>query len=397
MLVPFYAEYQSWWGGLNYLRSFIAAMALLPAGKRPDLFIISYASESWPDEVIAAWQSPAVAAVLQIDGTILYGRNERVIQRLSSTPPANRCHLLEQSVDITFPVFSSDYGEKELSLRQWLWIPDLQHRHRPEFFSAQELAFRDRTYTMAARRPGPLILSSHAAQNDIRAFVPNHAARLYVWQFRSLVRPLPSVEVAEIRQRYGLPERFLYIPNQFWIHKDHRTAFHALALLRGRGMAIDLVCTGSPSDPRAIDHYRHLFEEAKTLGVADAIHHLGVVPHRDVIGLMQAATRVVQPSLWEGWNTTVEDSIALGLSIVASDLPVHREQLGEQGCLFRAGNPLALADALGTALDESLATCPTADYDALRRDCAYNFLRIIEAERALLGPRDVIGIEPRQA
>ncbi|KAA1053960.1 Glycosyl transferase, group 1 family protein [Azospirillum argentinense] len=397
VLVPLYAEYRSWWGGLNYLRSFISAMSLLPDVKRPDLFIISYASEPWPEEVMATWQCPAVAAVLQIDGTLLYRRDESVAQRLISLPPANRHRFLEQSTDIIFPMFPADYSEGGPSPRQWLWIPDFQHRHRPEFFSEQELAFRNRTYAMAARRSGPLILSSHTARDDVRAFVPDHAARLYVWPFRSLARPLPYAKVEETRRRYGLPDRFLYIPNQFWVHKDHRTAFHALALLRARGTAIKLVCTGSPTDPRSRDHYRHLFEEAAVLGVADAIHHLGVIPHQDVIGLMQAATCVVQPSLSEGWNTAVEDSLALGLSIVASDLPVHREQLGKQGHLFRAGDPSALADVLSTSLDRSTAAWPNADYDALRRDCAYGFLQIIDTERALSGPQDIIGIEPWQA
>jgi glycosyltransferase involved in cell wall biosynthesis len=34
-----------------------------------------------------------------------------------------------------------------------------------------------------------------------------------------------------------------------------------------------------------------------------------------------------QPSLYEGWSTTIEEAIYLGTPIVASDLQVHKEQL----------------------------------------------------------------------
>jgi len=35
----------------------------------------------------------------------------------------------------------------------------------------------------------------------------------------------------EVVRKYHLPEMYLYLPNQFWTHKNHRLVVDALALL----------------------------------------------------------------------------------------------------------------------------------------------------------------------
>ena len=38
----------------------------------------------------------------------------------------------------------------------------------------------------------------------------------------------------EIRQHYGIGNRYLLVCNHFWMHKDHETAIRSLAMLHGR-------------------------------------------------------------------------------------------------------------------------------------------------------------------
>ncbi len=49
------------------------------------------------------------------------------------------------------------------------------------------------------------------------------------------------------------------------------------------------------------------------------------------------------PSLWEGFATTIIEAMAAGLPVVASDIPPHREVIGEAGILLppRDGNELS--------------------------------------------------------
>ena len=81
------------------------------------------------------------------------------------------------------------------------------------------------------------------------------------------------------------------------------------------------------------------------LGLADAVELLGQWP--DVPGLLQAADLFAFPSVYEGMPGAVIEAMALGVPIVASDIPPVREILGsDEGVLVPAGDPQALADGL---------------------------------------------------
>jgi hypothetical protein len=73
---------------------------------------------------------------------------------------------------------------------------------------------------------------------------------------------------------------------------------------------------------------------------------LGLIPRSDQIQLMRGATAVVQPSLFEGWSTVVEDARCLGKRLFVSDIAVHREQDPPAAVFFNPWEPEALANAL---------------------------------------------------
>ena len=49
---------------------------------------------------------------------------------------------------------------------------------------------------------------------------------------------------------------------------------------------------------------------------------------------MENALAVIQPSLFEGWSTVVEDAKAMNQKMILSDIEVHREQAEHNGYLF---------------------------------------------------------------
>ncbi|MFA5886027.1 MAG: glycosyltransferase family 4 protein [Acidimicrobiia bacterium] len=73
---------------------------------------------------------------------------------------------------------------------------------------------------------------------------------------------------------------------------------------------------------------------------------LGVQPASVVHGLYRGARALVAPSRREGNPLTVIEAMAHGLCVVASDIPPHRELLGDTGILVPVDDATALADAL---------------------------------------------------
>jgi glycosyltransferase involved in cell wall biosynthesis len=106
--------------------------------------------------------------------------------------------------------------------------------------------------------------------------------------------------------------------------------------------------TGLPADPRdqTNGNFSALLQKIAGLGLNAQIIILGQVPYPDLINLMSMATLVIQPSRFEGWSTIVQDSKALGRSVICSDIPVHREQAPEALGFFPCDEPDVLAELI---------------------------------------------------
>src|SRR5690606_16162197 len=62
--------------------------------------------------------------------------------------------------------------------------------------------------------------------------------------------------------------------------------------------------------------------------------------------LMKHSISILQPSLFEGWSTTVEDAKQLNVRIILSDISVHKEQNPQNGFFFNRLDPKDLADKI---------------------------------------------------
>jgi len=78
---------------------------------------------------------------------------------------------------------------------------------------------------------------------------------------------------------------------------------------------------------------------------------------------MQHAVAIIQPSLFEGWSTVVEDSKALNKFIIASDIPVHREQNNGNMEFFSPNNSVQLAEIIEKNYEKPTVPHPI-DYKA---------------------------------
>jgi glycosyltransferase involved in cell wall biosynthesis len=173
-----------------------------------------------------------------------------------------------------------------------------------------------------------------------------------------------SPDAAAVCRKLGLPERFVYLPNQLYVHKRHDTAFEAVLRLRERGIRVPLVCTGASQDYRSDDHIVQLFAYLKQHRLDDQVTMLGVLDRRDQLQIFRQAALVLQPSMSEGWSTTVEDARSLGKRLLLSDIDVHKEQAPEGSVLFPVGDAAILAEKLGALWP---ACASGVDPDAERR------------------------------
>ena len=316
-----------WLGGRYYLHNLALALAQLPGAERPELVGIAPGGEA---EEFEGLLTPAVE--------------------------------LPSDADVVFPNWNVS---PRTAATQLHWIPDLQHRRLRGTFSRTERLKREVAFVRFAVPARRIVVSSESVRRDAARAYPPFARKLRVLRFTTVVPPeLLASDPTETLARYGLEPGYLFLPNQFWKHKNHGVAFAAAGDL-GRV----LVCTGATDDHRDSAYFARV-----TRDLPESVRILGLVPRSDYLQLLRGAAAVVQPSLFEGWSSTVEDARAFGKPIALSDIAVHREQSPPGAHFFTADD----SDALATAAAAAVGTDPVPEQEALSR----------QAERVLAYARE---------
>jgi glycosyltransferase involved in cell wall biosynthesis len=334
---------KEWIGGAIYLRNLVYTLAALPPAEQPQLRLL-YDELAEPD-LINDLRSFAFVDPHLADRRVK--PNFRLARRAWGAAKRRAGWLFPAPRPGDLQVVYPGFGPVIPGTVHIHWIPDFQHLVLPEFFSAEECRRRTAAFTEIAAKLTMLFLSSTASLHDFHRFFPDALVTPRIWSFCSVFSERERGGRDPLTT-YQLPNKFAYVANQFWRHKDHATVLVALARLRQCGLEIPLVCTGLENDVRSPGYFGELMSLASELGVCDQVRTLGMVPRADQIEIFRHAAVVVQPSLFEGWSTVVEDAKALAAPILLSDLPVHREQTAgmQRAWTFKPRDPDALASRL---------------------------------------------------
>jgi len=334
---------ESWAGGLYYLLNVIHALNTLPEGEKPELFIYDSNERN-------------LSALSNIHYPYLYYKNslknlnlvERIINKLCRKLTGYNVFSMENIgiIDHYFPLYEyrNDLIYDYYKSKRIFWIPDFQHKHLPEYFSSKELELRDRIFGSVANKNVRLVLSSNDAREDFVRFFPKYKCKIFVVPFAVTLPPIDHLTRNEIIKKYGLNEIFFIAPNQFWAHKNHIIILRALKILKQKGVYTQIVFTGKEDDYRNQNHVGNLKQFILENQLNDYIKSLGFIDRADQLKLIQESIAVIQPSLFEGWSTVVEDSKALNKGLILSNLKVHHEQCGQNVLYFDPNNEVELAN-----------------------------------------------------
>lgn len=331
---------RQWMGGYNYILNLFRVLRQFGSGcVEPVLFVDQHLLE--PDLEPFASIGYEIVRSQAFDPTRLaHTLLPRIV--LGKDPHIDRT-FRDLRIDAVFE--NANYYGWRLALPAIAWIPDFQHRYLPHMFSKAAYWKRELGLRLQVASGRTIMVSSEDARRSCELFFPSSVGRIHAVPFTVLVNDTAlAIDPAAVRVRYGLPPRYVYLPNQYWKHKNHRLVIEALALIRNSDVVV--ASTGHGSDPRHPRLYEELQSLVKANGLEKQFRFLGMVSYSEVIALMRGAAAILNPSLFEGWSTTVEEARALGTPLLLSDLSVHREQMGSGAEYFPPDSPEALAALL---------------------------------------------------
>ncbi len=381
---------RSWIGGSEYIKNIILALSRLPTDVRSTFEICLLYNEVSIDPDSFRQLKPYFNIAYDLDKE-LPPRN--VLNRvkwklkgflLSELNPRISEFLKKNNINFAYPFPVTTKWEASNFLG-CPWIADFQYKYLPHLFSQSEIMEWDKYIEKTSKLCSKVVLSSANAAQDYGKFFPNAKSKVEILQFRTPFQESWFIENALIiQEKYHLPDRFFLVSNQFWEHKNHEIIFAALKILKNESICPNVVFTGNIYDYRNPNYINIILQSIHKNDLASQTYLLGLIPKKDQMQLMRKSIAVIQPSLFEGWSTVIEDARCLGKRMILSDLAVHLEQNPSDSMFFERHSPQQLADFIKENWQNIPNVTPNLDQEALAKarniqevqEFGYRFLAI---------------------
>jgi glycosyltransferase involved in cell wall biosynthesis len=197
------------------------------------------------------------------------------------------------------------------------------------------------------RADAVLVLTRTAAADTVR-LVGADPAKVHAipCSQHARFRPVPREEAEVVRQRYGLPERYLLFVGGLNPLKNFSNLLRAYALLRDR-IPQQLVAVGFKRW-----RYDGDLRQVEELGLTGSVHFPGFLPDEDLPAIYSRADLFVLPSLYEGFGIPVAEAMACGCPVVTTTTGCSPEVAGGAAILVEPRDPRAIADGILRALED---------------------------------------------
>lgn len=338
---------ENWIAGAYYILNIVHALKVLEDSEKPKLIILTESIDSF--KIIEEETGYPNLEYFQYPFKKLqYSFFQRGINKLSRVV-LNKNLITKVSdkpvLDFLYPQQINGLSD---NLKKVNWIPDFQEDYLPHFFSEKEIAERKRNQKNIFAKGDIVVLSSEDAKSDYLRLYPEANAKPFVLRF-AVTHPNYSKEsINALLKKYKLPNDYFFAPNQFWAHKNHIVILKAIKKLKDQGLPVTVAMSGNENDYRNKDNFNELKSFVIENELEKQIKFLGFLPRTEQLCLFNHAQAIIQPSLFEGWSTVVEDAKALGKFCIVSDLNVHKEQLEENAVFFNPDDYLELAQTIET-------------------------------------------------
>ena len=225
-------------------------------------------------------------------------------------------------------------------------VHDLAIYLRPEWFPpGQPFSTRIVVPRSIERADSVIAVSRNTARDLERIFeLPADRVDVIPEGVSAAFQPLPPEPLAEARQRYDLPERFILFVGTLEPRKNLATLVDAWEALP-KSDRPDLVVAGGWG-------WRTEALRERLSRVGSGLRRLGSVPYADLPALYNLATLLAHPAHYEGFGLTPLEAMACGTPVVCSNAASLPEVVGPAALTVPPDAAEAWTEALRRLLQE---------------------------------------------
>lgn len=238
-------------------------------------------------------------------------------------------------------------GIRKTGIRTLLTIHDLIFMRHPEYYNRIDVQIYKHKFYRSIREADRIVAISECTKNDIIHYSDFPADRIDV-VYQGCGNAFSVIEkphrIEAIRQKYGLPERYILSVGSIEERKNIMLAVRALELLPEEA---GLVVVG-----RRTPYTDKVMAFARQHNLSHRIVILHGIPNSDLPAIYQGAEVFVYPSRYEGFGIPIIEAIQSRLPVVAA-AGSCLEEAGGPDCLYvHPDDAEAMARAIGTFLSD---------------------------------------------
>jgi glycosyltransferase involved in cell wall biosynthesis len=322
-LTLIYSYDDNWIGGTYYILNIVRALNTLSEDLKPKLLILHDPGANL-NPVLEIHYPFLTFHACDLKMSLV----DKVINKVFFYLNGSQVRKVKLPDSVATNVYPLAYYMDDSNLdHAFYWIPDLQEYYLPDFFPKLEVRRRKMIHKDFVKRKNPIVFSSQTAANDFDKFYPNNSNEKHIINFASFIgTDYLNIDIKVLRDKFKISKPFFMIPNQFWRHKNHKVVFEAIIHLKNIADSFQVVFTGKQSDYRNPGYFESLSKLVEDNNLQDSVRFLGFIDRNEQLQLMANSISIIQPSLFEGWSTVVEDAKVINQFILVSDIPLHREQ-----------------------------------------------------------------------
>ncbi len=232
-----------------------------------------------------------------------------------------------------------------------LTLYDTIPRRYPQIFGRGKRLQIELVQRLALRSSRGFVAISQATAADFQRFYGLAPARITITPLAadSIFRPQPPAAITSVRQRLGLPERYVLYVGSNKPHKNLPRLIEAYVRARRRMPALPQLIIAGHWD----DRYPQARVLAAQAGLEDEIRFIGPVGNDVLPALYAGATLFVFPSMLEGFGLPVLEAMASGTPVACSNRSSLPEVAGTAAAMFDPEDTEAIAASLIRCLGDA--------------------------------------------
>jgi len=345
-------------GVVNYIYNIISALKTLEEEKKPS--IIVFYSENAPIDYLKQIEYPYIEFIhfIPYPKIIILRKVNSLLKKLLGRDLYKERKYLNK-IDCLYPYLEFTDHHFSTAKNKIHWLVDFNNRAFPDHYADKGEVMKNYQEKITHTKDR-VVLSSNSLLDELKMYYPDYTCDIKILSFASSLQVKPPKE--DLFKKYDIQEGLYFMsPNQFWEHKNQSVVLEALSILKKErpDKNYQVVFTGSLEVNRGKGLYiQKLQELVSSHNLTENIRFLGVLERNEQLFLMSKSMALIQPSLYEGWSTLVEEAKALNKWIILSDIPVHREQIQHYCDFFNPKISEELAERMMNIENKSRANIP---------------------------------------